>query len=156
MLNFIENSRSIKFLLLFLTILSFSNVLIRLILYSQDATPNSICPNNCTTYGPLNLGVASWGLNSSHHPIPGSSSVSDNGLEAIQSFNQTFNNFKETIFICFNPKRIKCYFPNHNPDNKSSHIGLSITTLIIELIISVILFCSLFLFGTWKSTPSYY
>ena len=154
MSNITENGRTIKFLLLLLTMVSFSTVVLRLIDFSYNITPHCQCPSNCTIYGPLDSGGVSWGLNSSHKQIPGSSAVSKDGLEAIKAFNWTFNTFKETTYVCFSPKRVRCNSPPS--DNESSNIGLSIIALVLEVVTFLVIFCSLFLFGTWTSTPLYH
>ena len=149
--NIFEDTRTLKFLLIILTVCSFTSVVLRSMVYFSDDTPS--CPSNCTTYGPLNLGGVSWGLNSSHKQVPGSSAISKDGLEAVKSFNWTFNTFKETTYVCFSPKRVRCNSP---PDvNKSSNTGLSIIALSIEIFTFLTLFFSLFAFGTWTSTSVY-
>ena len=152
MSNIFENSRTLKLLLLVLTVCSFSAVMLRSIVYFSNTTPN--CPSNCTTYGPLNLGGVSWGLNSSHKQILGSSSISKDGSEAIKAFNWTFDTFEETTYVCFMPKRIKCDPSDYN--NKSSDRALSMIALGIEMFTFLTILFSLFVFGTWTSTPLYY
>jgi len=64
--------------------------------------------NNCSTYGPLTHGVVAWGLDFNNKQIPGSTTNSNNGQEAITIFTEMFQKFPETSVICFSPKRINC------------------------------------------------